>query len=279
MGRQILLILIIILTFYGLAQGQEADSSSVLNDVVVQETYEADFEEEKFPIHINIDFSNVVEISERVNWKSIDVKQKPIEESSSNIMKMQLSSPEFAGIRPAPVKIFKVKIKNLDRWQLDITSSDGSLFRSIIGKGTPPGKITWDGKSNTGDPLVAGHTYAYGFTAVDKAGNKKTFTGRSFSVPAFYLQQGDTLLIGLAGSILFTSDGIRLKPAAEQFAHEVASLIRYFSNQGKISVAGQNPNTSKFLNLVAKDLVVDESIFRRSNTGQANANCLIFHIE
>lgn len=279
MIRQILTIFIIILAICDLAKGQVADSSNILNDVVVQETYEAHFEEDKSPIQIDLDFSNVVKISERMNWKSIDMKREPIEQSSSKIMKLQLSSPEFARIRPAPVKIFKAHLEKLDRWQLDITSSNGSLFRSMTGKGTPPEKITWDGKSNTGDPLVPGHTYAYSFMAVNKAGNKKTFPGKSFSVPAFYMQQADTLLIGLAASILFTSDGFGLTPAAEQFAHEVASLIRYFSKHGKFSIAGHNRIMDKFLNLIAKDLVVEESIFQHINTGQSNVNCLMFYIE
>ena len=111
-----------------LAKGQVADSSNILNDVVVQETYEAHFEEDKSPIQIDLDFSNVVKISERVNWKSIDKKREPIEQSSSKIMKLQLSSPEFASIRPAPVKIFKAYLEKLDRWRLDITLAMALYF-------------------------------------------------------------------------------------------------------------------------------------------------------
>ena len=43
MIRQILTIFIIILAICDLAKGQVADSSNILNDVVVQETYEAHF--------------------------------------------------------------------------------------------------------------------------------------------------------------------------------------------------------------------------------------------
>jgi len=35
----------------------------------------------------------------------------------------------------------------------------------------------------------------------------------------------------------------------------------------------------KFLNLIAKDLVVEESIFQHINTGQSNVNYLMFYIE
>jgi hypothetical protein len=256
--------------------GQSADSSDVLNDVMVKESFEAGFMEEKLPAAIHLDFSEVVQISERVHWASVDAGAQS---SDNNFhLNLQLAPPHLANIRPAPVKTFNLKFSNLQRWKLDITASDGSLFRSLAGAGNPPEQISWDGFSDNGEHLIPGHTYAYSFTAVDKAGNKKTFPGQSFSVAAFYLNYENKLIVGIDPAALFTTDGLRLKPAAGQFAQEAAGLIRYFSTTGKVAVRGRAAHHQEFFDQVLRELVADAGMFTAADS-QTKGDHLIFYIE
>jgi len=54
------------------SQKQQEENGNVLNDVVIQETYQAEFEEEKLTLSLSIDFSDVLDIKERTTWKSVD---------------------------------------------------------------------------------------------------------------------------------------------------------------------------------------------------------------
>lgn len=271
-------IIIAIMIFSALASGQETknENGNVLEDVVVQESYEAIFEEEKPPLALNVDFSDVVSIKERVSWSSLDKDQAQNQHETS--LELHFSRPELARIRPAPVQVFHVNLQNIARWQLDIIASDGSLFRRLSGEGNPPETLSWDGKSDQDEPLIPGHSYSYNMIAVDKAGNKGTFPGQSFQVPAFYLQQGESLLIGLAGSTLFSADGLRLNFVAEEFAREIANLIRYFSKKNHVTVAGGDANIDKFLQLIAGDLIVEENFFQKTNSKPTKGDYLFFHV-
>jgi hypothetical protein len=276
MKKYIIAIVVGALPICGIAQ-QSADSTNVLDDVTVKESFESGFIEEKLPLDLAVDLSEVVQISERVHWSSIDATNLQSTERAK--LDLRLASPQLVNIRPAPVKIFTVKFSNLERWKLDITASDGSLFRSISGIGNPPAQVSWDGIGDNGEHLIPGHNYAYSFIATDKAGNKKTFLGQSFTVPAFYLNHNNKLCVGIDNAHLFGSDGLRMKPEAQQFAREVAALVRYFSTTSNVQVRGRSVNTREFFDLILNDLITDESLFTSAETAGSKGDYLVFYIE
>lgn len=280
MKQQFLLMsLLILYPVYTFTQEHQPESNNVLDDIVIQESFQAEFGEEKLPVQLAIDFSNVVTITERVDWCSVDKTKKYHTIQATDDIVLNLSVPQFATIRPAPVKIFRAKFKNIQRWQLAITGSDGAVFRTIAGVGTPPEEIAWDGLSDAGEPLVAGKNYAYNFSAVDQAGNRRTFPGQTFTVTAFYLHHDEGVLIALAGSALPANDGLHVKPDTERLAAEVASLIRYFLKDGNISITSSDPNADEFLELVANELIVDTDLFKRTPASQKQGNSLNMYIE
>ena len=69
--KHIIAIIISALPLSGFAQ-QKPDSSNVLDDVTVKESFESGFIEEKLPLQLKLDLSNVVQIKERVHWSSVD---------------------------------------------------------------------------------------------------------------------------------------------------------------------------------------------------------------
>lgn len=280
MKRIIWHVVMLLLPVVAVAQEESAaEQGNVLDDIVVQENLDVEFEEQKLPINLEIEFSDIVQINERVNWDSVDEIEGLDSGSGNDDVELRLSHPELASIHPAPVKIFNAQFKDLRHWKLELTAADGTVFRTIEGEGNPPEKIAWDGLSGSGQPLVAGRNYAFSFTAVDKAGNKRTFPGQTFTIPAFYLQQGDGLLIGLDQGKIFSKDRLRLTANGAAYAREVASLIRYFSKKGKITVTSQEANIDDFLQLVAKELVAGDDLFVRTHTGKGSANSLTISVE
>ncbi len=258
----------------------KADSASnVLDDVVVQMKYKGPFEEDKLPLDLNFDYSQEAVIKNRVNWKSIGDRDhdKTVAELNA-LLPLHFSQPQYAQIKPAPVKSFHTKFEKLQRWQLDITNSDGSLFRRIAGQGNPPANLSWDGLGDNNDPLLAGENYAYSFTAVDQAGNRRTFPGNSFQIAAFSLQLGDSLLIGLGDKTLFNNAGLRLLSGAIDFAREVATLIRLHPGNREVQVAWGNIAGEKFLQMLADELVVPQSYFNRIKPDKNAFGGIVFYL-
>ena len=257
---------------------QQTDTTQTINDVVIQETYESDWSEEKLPINIDLSYAEVVNIPERINWASVDKENSISKEEKWDNYSFKFSSPEFVNIYPEPVKTFNAQFKNLSSWKLDIITSNGKLFKSIEGEGNPSETITWDGKSNDDEKITPGLNYSYSFTAIDKAGNKRVFPGQTFSVPAVYLMDNESVWIGIAEDKLFSNDGFGLLNQAEDYCKEVASLIRYYSKKGKISIGCSHANGKDFIKLLEKCLSQNEKYFTITELIE-NQNNLIVMIE
>lgn len=280
-SEKILLITGLFAGFYSLCFGQEQpeDSSKVLNDVVVAEKYEAVFEEDKIPIRLGADFSDVVKIPERINWTAVDNQNPESESDSWEHFAFKLSSPQYANINPAPVKMFRAQFKKLSKWKFEIFRSNGSLFRTIEGEGNPPETVAWDGRGDNGDMLIPGHNYAYSFTPTDKAGNKRVFPGQNFSVEAAYVNMDSLLWIGIADSKLFSYDGIGLLKSADEFAQEVASLFRYYSKKELITIKSNHPSIKEFVKRVAEQLTQEPEYIHLSYLDKSYKNSVVVLIE
>ncbi len=274
------LIICVIVLFGGQSFAQQvSDSSKTLKEIIVTEKYIASFEEEKFPVILKTDFSDIIQIPEQIFWSSLNVKDQFSGQDNWDLFNFNFSSPEQANILPQPVKVFHVKFKNLAKWDLQIYSNDGRLFKTIEGKKNPPPSLVWDGFSNDGLPLTPGLNYSYSFTATDKAGNKKTFPGETFSIPALYIASGDSLWIGIAEVKLFSADGFGLLNSAFDYSKEISSLIRYYSKNSRISFESSHPQKEKFLNLLALGLNSDLSCFDLKTPSRNGQNCIIIRVK
>jgi hypothetical protein len=277
MKYNLVYLILTLLLVTGINRITAQEENKALDDVVVKETYEAGAEEEKMPIFLDADFSNLVEIKERIYWSSVPWKYGE-GGPSTDLFECRISQPEFARIIPAPAKVFHLNFKDLGSWKLDIFTSDGSTFRSLSGEGDPPRSISWDGRSGSGQPLVPGEQYAYSFTATDKAGNRRTFPGEGFTVPALYLTDDQGVWIGLSNVSLFSPDGYGLSKTAEQFSNELVNFIYYYGKKGTVKVRSSNAETEKFLELMAQKLGRDVSFFQREPQSGSSANCFMMWV-
>lgn len=276
--KLIFALLILVLTLPAVAQ-QETNQNQTLEEVVVKEKYEAGFEEEKLPVYLSMNLNDVVKIQERIDWSTIGSVESKSQGDNWESFALHLSSPEFANIAPAPVKSFQAQFKNLSSWKLEIITSDGKPFRTLEGDGNPPESIPWDGIGSNGEFLKPGHNYSYSFTPVDKAGNKRTYQGETFSVPAVYFTRGDSVWVGIAASKLFSFDGYGLAMTADDYVKEVASLIKYYAKQGKITIESEHPKTQELVTLLSRNTTISESTFKRKSIGLAGKECIFVLIE
>ena len=254
------------------AQAPANSGNQALEDVVVKGTYQLGADKEKLPVILKADFSNLVEIPERIHWSVVNW-QLGGGQTTLNLFEYKTSTPQLVGIIPAPAKVFQLNFKDLSSWKIVIFTSDGRNFRSLSGEGDPPKSVAWDGRGDDGTPLLPGEPYAYSFTAVDRAGNRRTFPGEAFSVSSIYLQNEEGVWIGLANTCLFSAEGFGLLKTAEEYASELVNFIYYYSPSGKIKIQSNHSDTDKFLEILAQKLGRDISLFERIPANAAVDNC------
>ncbi|MEJ2634160.1 MAG: hypothetical protein P8184_02580 [Calditrichia bacterium] len=263
----------------GISQ-QAADSSKALDEVVVKETYKAELQEEKLPIVMNTDFSDLIQIPEKISWAAI----QPAADGSQNSGNWQsfpfrISDSHAANIHPQPARVFQAHFKDLNTWQLDIFRSDGALFRTISGEKNPPESIPWDGKGNDGSLLVPGHVYSYSFTAIDKAGNKRTFPGQTFSLPAVFFADTSGIRIRIANTELFSGDGTGLLPGASSYLKEIAALYNAYSEEDQIGISSSHASSEELLSRLGASLFRSEESFAPLPQEDGNRDCLTVFIK
>ncbi len=271
-------LMVFLLSFNTMILAQEAESGQSLDDVIVKETYQAGSEEEKLPVYIDADFTNIVEIKERLNWGVVDWT---ITETNAapEFFDFRFSSPELTEIIPEPAKMFHVNFEELANWKLEIFTSDGNVFRNLKGEGHPPSAIAWDGRGNSGEPLIPGEQYAYSFIAVDKAGNSRTFPGEGFSINALYLSDENCIWIGISNSVLFSPDGYGLTNTAANYSRELVNFIYYYAQKGIVKIQSNHPDTGKFLQLLAENLGTEVNYFQRETPNGNGGRCFNMWIE
>jgi len=258
---------------------EKIDSTKTIENVVVKETYKASFEEEKFPVSLKLDFSNIVQIPVQINWDAINPEKMVANLDNWDHFSFKFSNPEFSNIKPQPVKVFHAQFSNLAKWKLEILSSDGTLLRCISGKGNPKESILWDGFGTNGELFTPGQNYTYSFTANDKAGNKRTFAGETFSESAVFLHVENKIWVGIDEAKLFSSEGYGLLQSAPDYCKELASLIRYYSSKYEISFNSSHPQKDEFIKLLAQELGRDADFFKQKPLNNTNHKCFSFWIE
>ena len=91
--------------------------------------------------------------------------------------------PWLDSFRNGPVARFRPEVNGVEKWGLEVADSRGKTVARFQGDGKPPKEITWDGTTIDGGSARSDLTYSYVLNASDKAGNKRSFVGESFTIP------------------------------------------------------------------------------------------------
>jgi flagellar hook assembly protein FlgD/outer membrane protein OmpA-like peptidoglycan-associated protein len=81
-------------------------------------------------------------------------------------------------------------------WSLEIRETEGTnqLFYRIEGRGSPPPRVIWDGRSNRGELVQGATDYSYTYRAEDILGNASSSSG-IISTDVLVIRDGDILRI------------------------------------------------------------------------------------
>ena len=133
-----------------------------------------------------------------------------------------LGRPWLSEFASGSVARFTPDVEGVERWRLIVANSKGETVTSFGGTGHPPRSIAWDGRAQGGQPVTPGITYSYVFEAYDRAGNKRNFVGRSFTVNAYRLDGPDGPTLLFSGRELDAS----ATPAGSSFGGEARGTVR-----------------------------------------------------
>lgn len=270
---------VILFATTGMFGQNSEEKSGSLDEVVVKATFSAELKEEKLPVVLQTDFSKLIQIPEKISWAAVGVAGQSISENQWDSFVFKLISPAFANIRPQPVKVFHANFSDLKYWEVHIFRSNGDVFYTVSGEGDPPANIPWEGKGNAGELLVPGHNYSFSFTAVDRAGNKKTFPGQTFTIPATFFADSSGTWIRIANSELFDSRGSSLSRNAGKYIQEIALLRNLYSAGGRISMQSQHSLAAQFFDRLRANLSNTEAKPAPSPASAEHQDCVTIFIE
>ena len=118
-----------------------------------------------------------------------------------------LAHPWLSRFATGAVARIRPQVKGVERWRLVIADSHGNAVASYQGRGDPPAEIAWDGRTAGGATAVPGLTYSHVFEAWDRAGNKRSFVGEGFQIPAFRLEPATGPVLVFSGAEMAGSPG------------------------------------------------------------------------
>jgi outer membrane protein OmpA-like peptidoglycan-associated protein len=111
-------------------------------------------------------------------------------------------SPDNDGVADELFIGLSVKdVSPIQSWNFSIYDRNGILFNSFSGRGSPTERIIWDGRSSTGELVLAAEDYPFVFTATDALRNTREERG-IIPVDILVIRDGDRLKIKIS-SITF----------------------------------------------------------------------------
>jgi hypothetical protein len=116
--------------------------------------------------------------------------------------------------------------KRVATWELDISNSLGETVRRVTRRGQPPATISWDGRTDSGEPIATGDIYSFTFSAYDAQGNQTRLPGAPRRVDAMVFRDDKEASINIAAERLFEDGTVRLLPDAGRRLDEAANIIR-----------------------------------------------------
>jgi hypothetical protein len=110
--------------------------------------------------------------------------------------------PWFDRYRSGSVARFRPQMKDVKRWSLTIADSRSDTLAVFSGQDDPPEEIAWDGRTRKGAPVPPGVTCSYVLEAVDRAGNRRSFVGEGFVLPAYRVRTNAAEVLLFSGEDL-----------------------------------------------------------------------------
>jgi flagellar hook assembly protein FlgD/outer membrane protein OmpA-like peptidoglycan-associated protein len=112
----------------------------------------------------------------------------------------------------------------IGEWSLLINDRNGKIFNRFAGKGHPAAEILWDGRSSTGELVLAAEDYPCIFTVSDAVGNTRQVQGK-IPVDILVIRDGDRLKIRIS-NINFAPNSPEVIMDASQTGEKNRSVLK-----------------------------------------------------
>jgi hypothetical protein len=116
--------------------------------------------------------------------------------------------------------------QRVTHWDLQVSNSLGETVRRIAHRGQPPAVITWDGRTDTGEPIAPGEVYSFTFNAYDAQGNQTRIPGTPQRVNGVVQEVDDEWVVSIAADRVFIADGAQLLEQAAPRLDEAANVVK-----------------------------------------------------
>ena len=165
-----------------------------------------------------------------LNESTIDVV-KPLLSLSSSEPCPFLGKPWLNGYRTGAVARFQPKMEGVEKWWLTIADSRSDTLAVMEGKGNPK-EISWDGRARNGSAVSPGVTCSYVLEALDRAGNRRSFVGPGFVLPAYRVKDTTNEMLLFSGEDLGDSAALASNANPPAILVETASWLNQISPMG-----------------------------------------------
>jgi len=156
-------------------------------------------------------------------YRSVDSMAIPQSFPHSSYLRVPLERNFIYGDMMVFLPTFEQRVTT---WELVVSNSLGETVRRVTRKGQPPAVISWDGKTDTGEPIAPGEVYSFTFNAYDAQNNQTRIPGTPQRVNGTVQQVGNEWVISVAADQLFVEGGAQLLDAAGPRLDEAANVIK-----------------------------------------------------
>ncbi len=135
--------------------------------------------------------------------------------------------------------------KRVSTWELVVSNSLGETVRRVRQKGQPPAVITWDGRTEAGEPIITGEIYSFTFNAYDAHGNQTRTPVMPQRINGMVYQQDKEWVVSIAADQVFADGSAELTSGATRRIDEAANIVRReFRKEVTVYVYSEQENLS-----------------------------------
>lgn len=160
-------------------------------------------------------------------------------------------SPDNDGLNDELTIVLDVEDESaIASWSFEILDRNRRPFQRFGGTDRPADRLTWDGRSSSGELVISAEDYPYRFTAVDATGNSSTIEG-VIPIDILVVRDGDLLKVQISNiNFAPNSPNLELDAATETGARNIAvldRLVEVFDKYGsyQIRVEGHAVNITQ----------------------------------
>lgn len=144
-------------------------------------------------------------------------------------------------------------------WTIQIADEEGRSYKEFSGAGEPPKEVVWDGQSDKGDWIRAGHNYSVVYVFVDDMGLSRRAFDKSIRFSGFIRKDLDGVHICMDSKAMFAQSmtgGMEIeKNTGEELLRAAADYIKrnYYNEPLQVSVYAKNDYAAEKESLLVRE--------------------------